>query len=57
MNNLTPIKSIIKESGVKQWQIAEAMGVHENTLIRMLRHEPSEDLRKKILKIVNQLKQ
>ena len=56
MSDLVPIKLIIKESGVKQWQIAEVMGIHENTLIRMLRHEPDDELRQKILRIIDQLK-
>lgn len=33
------MKRMIRESGVKQWQVAAAMGVSEATMVRWLRTE------------------
>ena len=37
------MKERIRQSGLKQWQIAEAIGVSEWTLARWLRHEPTPE--------------
>lgn len=46
---------MIKEAGLRQWQIAEACGVSEWTFVRWLRHELSEEHRKAIFKAIEEL--
>jgi len=57
MSEQKPIKQIIKENHLPYWKIAEVMGIHENTLIRRLRHEPYGTMRQEILEAINKLKQ
>jgi len=57
MSEQKPIKQIIKENHLPYWKIAEVMGIHENTLIRRLRHEPDGTMRQEILEAINKLKQ
>ena len=44
-----PIKAILRENKVRQWQIAEEIGMNESILSIKLRHEPTEELRNQIL--------
>lgn len=44
-------------SGVKMWEIAEALGIADTTLCRKLRKELPEDEQEKILNIIEQLSQ
>ncbi|MCQ2538278.1 MAG: hypothetical protein MJ124_07755 [Lachnospiraceae bacterium] len=55
MNN-QEIRDAMNHSGIKQWQVAEAYGIHEGNFSRKLRHELSEDERMKILAIIQDLK-
>lgn len=57
MNNVIPTKQIIRDSGVRQWQIAKAIGVSESTMVKILREEPDAEMRQKILQAIEQLKQ
>lgn len=57
MSDQKPIKQVIKESRVYQWQIAEVLGIREQAFSTMLRHEPSADMRQKILDAIQQIKQ
>ena len=41
--------------GVRLWQVAEALGVHENTLSRRLRTELPQEEQERILSIINEL--
>jgi len=41
MNN-KKIRKTLEEHGMKQWELAELLGIHEGTLTRKLRHELSE---------------
>lgn len=50
------IKKFIRDSGVKQWQIAEYLGITEYSLSRWFRHELSKDTKKAIMEAVEQLK-
>lgn len=54
MRNLA-IREEAKSSGVRFWEIAEAMGVSEATVTRMLRRELPEVERRKILNVVADL--
>lgn len=49
MNKMKPIKQILKENHVRQWQIAEEIGINENILSIKLRHEPEGEFREQIL--------
>lgn len=51
MRNLA-IREAAKSNGVRFWEIAEAMGVSEATVTRMLRRELPEAEQRKILGIV-----
>lgn len=55
MSTLKPIKQVIKESHVYQWQIAEVLGIREQAFSTMLRHEPDSEMRQKILDAIQQL--
>jgi len=54
MRNLV-IREAAKSNGVRFWEIAEAMGVSEATVTRMLRRELPEVERGKILNVVADL--
>lgn len=41
--------------GVKQWQLAEEIGVAESTFCRMLRRELKPEMREKVLAAINKL--
>lgn len=43
------------ESGVKMWQLAEKLGIHEGTLSRKLRHELPEEEKNKILALIDEI--
>lgn len=49
------IRVKILTTGVKQWQIAEKMGIADTSLSRKLRYELSEKEKIKILAIIDEL--
>lgn len=49
------IKRTIYMNGLRQWEVADALGINEATLSRKLRHELSEEDRDKILKAIEDL--
>ncbi|MCC8090769.1 MAG: transcriptional regulator [Oscillospiraceae bacterium] len=51
------IRNEMKARGIKQWQIAEALGIGESTLSRHLRHELTEREKVLVLSIMEQLEQ
>lgn len=51
----TEIKRIIKEKGVKIWQVAEKFGVADTTFSKYLRKEFNEEDSNRILNIINEL--
>ncbi|MEH7440467.1 hypothetical protein V7182_23755 [Neobacillus drentensis] len=53
--NLDVINSI-RCSGFPQYRVAMTMGIHENTLCRMLRKDLDEDDKKKIKQALDHLK-
>lgn len=57
MTELKPIKQVIKENHVYQWQIAEVLGIREQAFSTILRHEPDAEMRQRILDAIQQLKQ
>ena len=50
------IREAIKAAGLKNWQIAEALKISENTLSRRMRHELAAGEKKQILDIIQELK-
>lgn len=51
------IKTLAKESGVKQWQIADMLNMHDSNFSKMLRHELPEDKKEKIRSVIKELSQ
>ena len=49
------IRSAYMLAGIKQWQLAEAMGISETHLSRKLRKELSQEEKQNILEIIEQL--
>lgn len=52
----TDIRNLIKVSGFCSWQVAEKLGMHENTLYRTLRKDLDEQDKKRIYNALKQLK-
>ena len=51
------LRNAIKESGIKHWQIADALKITEGTFCKMLRYELKPTEREMILQTVSELKQ
>ena len=51
------IRFAIFESGLKHYQVAEAMGVADETFSRWLRHELPEDKTQLILDTINRIRE
>ena len=49
------VRREIRISGFRHWQIALQLGIHENTLVRWLRNELSEERRKAIFAAIEAL--
>lgn len=50
------IRKAIRIAGIKQWQVAQKLGIGEVTLIRWLRVDLSEERRKAIFAAIDALK-
>ena len=48
----TEIKEKIKAAGLKQYQIADLLGIGETTLVRWLRYELTEERKEMILSAI-----
>lgn len=55
MNNLE-IKQAIKNSGLKQYEIAKLLNISEFTFVRHLRYELPQEEKEKILKVIKENK-
>ncbi len=55
MKSQTYIKEYARKRRVPQWQIADALGVSEPTITRMLRHEVPEEKLNHIIQIIDRL--
>ncbi len=49
------IRQKAKSSGVKLWQIAEALGMTDSAFSRKLRHEFSDDTKARVYEIINDI--
>lgn len=51
------IRSAYMQAGIKQWQLAEALGISETHFSRKLRKELPQAEKEKILEIIDHLNQ
>ena len=51
----TDIRAAIKESKLRQYQVAEKIGISEFTLVRWLRKELSEERKQQIFTAIREL--
>ena len=56
MENNIEIRNAIFSNNIKKWEIANKLGVTDSTFSRMLRNEISNEKKKEILSIINNLK-
>lgn len=49
------IRAAVTGAGIKMWQLAEALHVHESTLSRKLRHELEPDEKEQILTVIKRI--
>lgn len=54
MNN-REIRKAIFSHGLRNWQVAKAMGIHEVTLSRWLREELTPDKQERVLEAIRSL--
>lgn len=46
------IRDTIKDRGLRQWQVADALGVSEATFVRRMRYELPPEEREHVLQII-----
>lgn len=56
MENNIEIRNAIFSNNIKKWKIADKLGITDSTFSRMLRNEISNEKKKEILNIINDLK-
>lgn len=49
------IKDYIKSKGIPMWRVAERLGIADSSFSRMLRYEISDDKKKEIMHIADEL--
>ena len=49
------IRTAVKRSGVRMWQVAEALGIADTTLSKRLRKELPDNERENILEVISAL--
>ena len=49
------IKDELKDKKVYQWELAVALGISEQTMVRRMRFEMSEDKQWKLLALINEI--
>ena len=47
------IREALKRSGMRQWQLAQLLGIGESTLVRNLRAELPEKVQADIIELIN----
>lgn len=47
------IKALMREKGVRQWQVAEALGMSEATITRTLRRDLSPEMKDRMIQAIN----
>lgn len=56
MNNLE-IRTAIMAAGLKHYQVAEKLGIHDDSFSRMLRKELTDEKKRIVLEAIEALKQ
>jgi predicted XRE-type DNA-binding protein len=51
------IRLKINAAGIRQWQVADAYGIHEQNFSRLLRKELTPIVRERVLAIIKQLEE
>ena len=46
------IRTELKEKGVRQWELAAAIGVSEQTMVRRMRFEMSDEVQLHLLEVI-----
>lgn len=55
MTRTETIKRKLRAEGVPQWRLAEAVGIHEQTLYRQLRQEITQERYEELMTIITDL--
>lgn len=55
--NKADVRAILNENGLRQWELAEAIGISEYTLCKRLRRDLSADFEEEVLQAIEQLKE
>lgn len=50
------VREAANESGVKLWQVADALGITDSTFSRKLRHELTQAEQERILRIIREVR-
>jgi len=50
------IRTAIQESNLYKWQVAQQLGIHENTFYRWMRKEMSLDKKKIVMEAISKIK-
>ena len=56
MANNQRVREAANESGVKLWQVADALGITDSTFSRKLRHELTQAEQERILRIIREVR-
>ena len=56
-NRNEDIRKMIDDANAKYWEVAETIGIAEGTLSVWLRHELSEDRRKRVMDAIGTLRE
>lgn len=50
------IRAMLKDEKIPYWRIGDKLGVHENTVIRRMRHELSQAEKQNFIKAIDEIK-
>lgn len=51
------VQTILKDCGLRQWQLAEALGISEYTLCKRLRRPLTEEFKAEVCKAIETLRE
>lgn len=49
------IRQTAIDKGIKHWQIADKLGIREETFSKMLRKELPEDMKQKVMEVIDKM--
>lgn len=55
--NKAELRTILNENRLKQWELAEALGISEYTLCKRLRRPLTEDFEAEVIRAIETLKE